>query len=163
MSEPFPEQAPRRGYRGYIASRPVQGNRTPQHVQNLVIRDYALRNGLLFKLSATEHAMPHCYMMLEQVLDELPSLEGMIVYSLFMLPQRRERRLDVFRRVLDQGAALHTAVEGLLLAGPDDIGRLEDIRRIQEVMDRTPDPGPVLRRPLLPNSAPSNPADDPQG
>ena len=30
----------RTGYRGYIGSRPVLGNRTPQAVQNLVIRDY---------------------------------------------------------------------------------------------------------------------------
>ena len=41
------------GYRGYIGSRPVRGERTPQQVQNLVIRDYAQRNGIAFKLSAT--------------------------------------------------------------------------------------------------------------
>ena len=34
-----------RGLRGYIASRPVAGARVPQHVQNLVIRDYARRKG----------------------------------------------------------------------------------------------------------------------
>ena len=58
------------GYRGYIASRPVRGTSTPQHVQNLVIRDYAARSGLDFKLSATEYAMDGCYLMLEAVLDE---------------------------------------------------------------------------------------------
>ena len=32
-----------RGYRGYIGSRPYFGERAPQHVQNLVIRDYCQR------------------------------------------------------------------------------------------------------------------------
>ena len=32
--------------RGYIFSRPFMGERVPQHVQNLVIRDYCEKNGL---------------------------------------------------------------------------------------------------------------------
>lgn len=156
-AEHAPAAGARQGHRGYIGSRPVQGNRTPQHVQNLVIRDYAARHGLFFKLSATEYVMPGCYMMLEQVLDELPALEGVIVYSLFMLPQRRERRLAVFRRVLDQGATLHTAVEGLVLATPGDIGRLEDILRIDAAMARMPDPASTpVNAARRPNPAPSS-------
>ena len=31
-----------KGYRGYISARATGGGRTPQHVQNLVIRDYAI-------------------------------------------------------------------------------------------------------------------------
>jgi len=122
------------GHRGYIASRPILGSRTPQHVQNLVIRDYAQRAGLMYKLSATEYAMPHCYIMLEQVLAELPTLRGIIAYTLFMLPERRERRLEVYRRVLDAGCSLHTAVEGLVLAGEADIGRIEDILSVQRAV-----------------------------
>lgn len=129
-----PAVKPRAGWRGYIASRPIDGSRTPQHVQNLVIRDYAARLGLAYKLSATEYAMPHCYMMLEQVLAELPELEGVIVYSLFMLPERKERRRAVYRRVLDAGAALHAAVEGLTLANEADIDRLEDIWSVRQTL-----------------------------
>ena len=33
----------RSGHRGYIGARPLNGSRTPQHVQNIVIRDYAKR------------------------------------------------------------------------------------------------------------------------
>lgn len=124
------------GHRGYISPRPLRGSRSPQHVQNLVIRDYAARNGLMFKLSATEYVMPGCYMMLQAVLDELPSLDGIILFSLFMLPQRKERRLAVYRRVLDAGKTLHTAVEGLVLACEDDIRRFEDIIGIEAAMAR---------------------------
>lgn len=115
------------GYRGYIGSGPVFGNRTPQHVQNLVIRDYAQRHGLAYKLSATEYAMPGCYMMLNQVLSELTELDGIIAFTLFMLPRRPDRRLAVYRRILETGASLHTALEGFVLRDEADIGRLEDV------------------------------------
>ena len=115
------------GYRGYVFSRPVLGNRAPQHVQNLVIRDYAARRGLLYKLSATEYAMPGCYLVLEQVLDALDGVQGVILYTLFMLPEDREYRLGIYDRVLGAGRQLHSAVEGFRLEGAEDIGRWESL------------------------------------
>lgn len=119
------------GCRGYIASRPIMGFRVPQHVQNLVIRDHARRHGLAYKLSATEYAMEHCYMMLAQLLDELPQLDGVIAYSMFMLPQRAERRRAVYHRILTSGRRLHAAVEDLTLATDDDVRRWEDVFLVQ--------------------------------
>ena len=54
-----------KGYIGYNGARHLATGRAPQHIQNLVIRDYCRRHDLPFKLSASEYAMPHCYMMLE--------------------------------------------------------------------------------------------------
>ncbi|MDP1571655.1 MAG: hypothetical protein Q8L86_16795 [Vicinamibacterales bacterium] len=121
------------GYRGYIASRAVRGETTPQHVQNLVIRDYANRNKLQFKLSATEYGMPMCYMMLESIIEELPTLEGIIVFSMFMLPQRAERRRAIYRRVLDSGCTLHAALEALVLKSERDIQLFEDVFQVQQL------------------------------
>ena len=115
------------GFRGYIATRAVRGQVTPQHVQNIVVRDYAARNALDYKLSAVEYAMPGCYLMLETVLDELPRLEGIVCYSVFQLPGDARRRHEVYRRVLDSGASLHGAVEGIALSAAADVDRLEDV------------------------------------
>lgn len=117
----------RQGYRGYIASRPVGGSRVAQSLQNLAVRDYAARHGLPFLLSATEYRMPGCYMVLEQVLDEAPRLNGIICFSLFMLPTRRQRRADIWHRVLTAGCTLHGALEGISVAGTADIHRVEDL------------------------------------
>src|SRR5882757_7640146 len=65
-------KAGQKGYRGYVFSRSVDNHRVPQHIQNLVIRDYAARRKLHYLLSATEYAMPGCYLILEQVLADLP-------------------------------------------------------------------------------------------
>ena len=120
------------GYRGYIASRAVRGTVQPQHVQNLVVRDYAQRNRLSYLLSATEYAMPGCYMVLESVLNELAHVEGVICYSLFMLPQRPERRREIYRRVFEAGCSLHGALEGMAIKGRSDIAMLEDIFMVDQ-------------------------------
>ena len=118
------------GYRGYIGSRPVRGERTPQQVQNLVISDYAQRNGIAFKLSATEYAMPGCYMMLNAVMEELPTLDGVILFSMFMLPNDESKRRRIYTQILEQGRELHAALENLTLRSAVDIGRFEDILRV---------------------------------
>jgi sporadic carbohydrate cluster protein (TIGR04323 family) len=119
--------AERAGHRGYIGARPLNGSRTPQHVQNIVIRDYARRKNLQFLLSAVEHVMPGSYMILEDLLDELPRLNGIICYSIFMLPPDERRRREVYDRVLREGCDLHAAVEEIAIASNDDIGAVEDI------------------------------------
>jgi sporadic carbohydrate cluster protein (TIGR04323 family) len=115
------------GHRGYIASRPVRGQLWPQHVQNLVVRDYAQRNGLNYLLSATEYAMDACYMNLETALEELADIEGIICFSLFMLPERPARRRQLYDRVFGAGGELHGALENMALRDDRDAARLEDI------------------------------------
>ena len=135
--------AERAGYRGYMGSRPYFGARVSQHVQNLVIRDYCGRHGFHFLLSATEYAMPDCHMILEQVLDEVSGLDGIVLYSIFMLPPDRDRRLAVYRRVLDAGATLHGAVENLALTDESHIARIEDIWAVQQWLPSCPTSLPV--------------------
>ena len=59
------------GFQGYVTSRPFQGQRVPQHVQNLVIRDYCHKKRLQYRLSATEYAMAKSHLILQQVLEDL--------------------------------------------------------------------------------------------
>jgi sporadic carbohydrate cluster protein (TIGR04323 family) len=126
------------GYRGYIVSRPVRGSHFPQRVQNLVVRDYAQRRKLAFRLSVTEYAMPGCTMMFESLLDELPSLDGIVLFSLFVLPRQRERRLRAYERILGGAKTLHAALENLTLRTHADIARWEDIIGVEAVLAATP-------------------------
>jgi sporadic carbohydrate cluster protein (TIGR04323 family) len=119
--------AERAGHRGYIGARPLNGNRTPQHVQNIVIRDYARRKNLHYLLSTAEHTMPGSYMILEDLLNELPRLNGIICYSIFMLPPEGSRRMEIYDRVLRACCDLHAAVEEIAIASKDDIRAVEDI------------------------------------
>ncbi|MDC0655229.1 sporadic carbohydrate cluster protein, TIGR04323 family [bacterium] len=121
------------GFRGYIASRPVRGERMPQQIQNLVIRDYAARSGLVFKLSATEYTMPGCFIMLNTVMEELLTLDGVILFSMFMLPGNHKARNTVYDKILAHGRELHAAHENLFIRSPKDIARFEDILLVDQL------------------------------
>lgn len=121
----------RQGYRGYIFSRPVRGSRTPQHVQNLIIRDHAARHGLHYLLSAVEYAMPGSWRMLDAMMAELPDLGGLILYSVALLPEDAEHRRRVYDQILATGTSLHGAVEDMVLHHPADFDRLEILLRLE--------------------------------
>ena len=120
-----------KGYRGYIGSRPYNGDRVPQHVQNLVIRDYCKRMGYHYLLSATEYAMDSCYMMLEEVLREAPELDGIVLYSLAMLPKNKARRDEILHRFLSFDCSIHGALESQSVRNATDIERISDLWRVQ--------------------------------
>jgi sporadic carbohydrate cluster protein (TIGR04323 family) len=128
----------RSGVRGYVASRPFAGDWAPQHVQNIVIRDYCQRHGLRYLLSAVEYTMQDCFMMLEQVLGELDGLEGIVFYSIFMLPTRRDHRHDIYTRILEKGATLHAAVENLNISRREDMDRTEDLWMARQTLPLCP-------------------------
>ncbi|MCW8916135.1 MAG: sporadic carbohydrate cluster protein, TIGR04323 family [Magnetovibrio sp.] len=121
------------GYRGYIGSRPYRGQNTPQHVQNLVIRDFCQRHEYPYLLSATEYHMDGCYIMLEEVLRELSSVQGIVMYSIFMLPQNQKRRLACIQSIFKAGCTLHGAVENISISNLEDLEHLEELLGIHHI------------------------------
>ncbi len=123
-----------RGYRGYIASRPMRGQRTAQHIQNLVVRDYARRRGLHYLLSATEYAMDNCNLILNQVLSDLANLDGIIFYSMLQLPESEAESMRILTTVLNAGKEIHFAAEGLAVRSRSELDGLMDIFLTAKVM-----------------------------
>jgi sporadic carbohydrate cluster protein (TIGR04323 family) len=116
----------RKGWRGYISSREINNSMIPQRVQNLVIRNYANHRKFDFLLSATEYYMDNCYMMLEALLDDLEKIEGIIFYSIWMLPQDSQRRKSLYDRIIDSGCSIHFALEDLVIDRARDIALIEE-------------------------------------
>ena len=126
------------GYRGYISSRPFLGERVAQHVQNIVIGDYARRRELQYLLSATEYAIPGSFMMLEKLMKELDDLKGVICYSLFMLPDKPTERKLIYSLLIGAGATMHFAAEGLIFESEKDIAKLESIWLMRSILPYCP-------------------------
>ena len=122
------------GMRGYIFSRPFMGERVPQHVQNLVIRDYCKKKGIQYLLSATEYAMAGSHLILQQIMDELPQLEGIVFYSLFLLPEQKKERDRVCKVILENKKTIFFAVEGLLMSNKIEHERIETIWQVQKIL-----------------------------
>lgn len=124
--------------RGYIFSREFLGERVPQAVQNLVIRDYCQRIGAQFLLSASEYAMQDSHLILEHLLDELEGVDGLVPYSLFQLPADQAARLRVLSRVLAAGKEMHFALEGFAIRSETQIQRVDDIWRVKQTLADCP-------------------------
>lgn len=132
------------GYRGYVTCREFGGLRVPVPVQSLMIRQYAERHGLMFKLHVNENIFPQSYMQLEALLNELDHLEGLLAYSMFMLPRNAKRRRKIYQRFFDTGSELHFVLEERAIRIPDDLAPIEDVLTLTEIIARGPDPRDVL-------------------
>ena len=121
--------------RGYIFARPFMGERAPQHIQNIVLMDYCIKRGHKLLLAATEYAMQDSFMILESLLDDISSIDGILFYSLFQLPTETSRRESVYLRTLNQIKSLHFAVEGMSISQTQDIDSVEQCILVKATLD----------------------------
>jgi sporadic carbohydrate cluster protein (TIGR04323 family) len=124
--------------RGYIFGRPFLGERVPQHVQNIVLRDYARRRGVSLLLAASEYAMPGSHLILETVCGELPRIDGILAYSVFQLPEDSVQRASVLDRVVSQGKEIHFAVEDIVVGSQASADDVEVLWRVRLALESTP-------------------------
>ena len=121
------------GFKGYVTSAVFMGERAPQHVQNIIIRDYCKRNAFHYVLSGTEYAMAGSSIILRQLIGELVTLEGIVAYSLFQMPVDKNIRSNIFSTIVEMGKELHFAQESSFIKCSDDIKRIEDIWSVRAI------------------------------
>ena len=122
--------------RGYISSRKFMGESCHQSTQNLVLRDYCERMNYNFLLSGTEYSIKNSYLMLQQLIDEIPEINGIVAYSLFQMPKNREKRLQIINKILDRNGELHFALENLKISVNSEIDRVENIWLVRQTMPK---------------------------
>ena len=121
-------------FRGYIFSRPFMGERVPQHVQNIVIRDYCSKKDFQYLLSATEYAMENSALMLRQLVKDLASIDGIVAYSMLQMPEDDDERQSIFSSILIAKKEIHFAVEGLSLHNHESQSSIEDIWQVKKTL-----------------------------
>ena len=117
--------------RGYIFSRPFLNERVPQHIQNIIIRDYCSKNNFTYLLSSTEYAMPGSDLMLKQTISEFNYIDGIVAYSIFQLPENSHSRSCIIKSFLENNKELHFACEGMKIKNNEDFNKIETIWQIK--------------------------------
>jgi sporadic carbohydrate cluster protein (TIGR04323 family) len=120
--------------RGYIFSRPFMEERVPQHVQNIVIRDYCSKKNIQYLLSATEYAMENSTLMLRQLVKGLAAIDGIVAYSIFQMPEDDIERINIFNSILACKKEIHFAVEGLSLYDNKTCTQIENIWQVKKIL-----------------------------
>ena len=96
--------------RGYIASGEFNGHRSPQHLQNQIIKLYCDANDLQFVLSRAEYwinGSTKCQ--LWAALNE--EFKHIVFYSLWQLPNDKAERHKIYKHCTDNNITLHFATE----------------------------------------------------
>ena len=113
--------------KGYIFSRPFFNERAPQHVQNIVNKDYCKSKGYNFLMSATEYAYKNSTFILHELIDELSNYDGILFYSILQLPEDKKLQTFLFQKIIKNKKELHFAVENLSITKSHDIKKIIEI------------------------------------
>ena len=124
--------------RGYSTHSSFSGMNIPVSVQNLMMRDYASRNNLTFLLGADEFKFKNSYARLKSLLSQLKNSEGLVMCSLFMLPIEVSERLKIYEKIVSSESSLHFILEKTVLSDKNDILNVEEIIRINSVLQYCP-------------------------
>ena len=118
--------------KGYIFSRAFEGERVPQHVQNLVIRNYCNNNNLEYQLSASEYEFKDSHSMLYQMLDELGSIDGIIAYSIFQMPSDKYLRNKIINKLIKNKKSFYFSLEDMKVSNKEDLFLLDEIWNVKK-------------------------------
>ena len=120
--------------RGYIFSRPFLDERAPQHVQNIIIRDFCKKKSYHYLLSASEYRMGKSYSILESLTSNSQNIDGIIVYSLLMLPEKQTQRTKILKKFIRKKKFFCFAVEDITVKNSKDIKTINDLWRIKKAL-----------------------------
>ena len=137
------------GYRGYTTHRSFGGLRIPVQVQNLVMRDYAGRNSMIFMLSINEFDFSDCYVQLQKLVKQAPVIEGGMMCSVFMLPPDSDTRLDIYREFIRNESSLHFVLENVVVSNAQNIEEAEELIQMRQILNQSPREIPLELLPTL--------------
>ena len=127
-------QAPeQKATKAYTTPRSFGGFQIPITMQSTTLRSYCEKNNLLFHLHVVENQIPNTYLVLEALVEKATHYDGIAMCSVSMLPNNREYRRSIIKRILDQGCALHFTFEQLVISSIDQITELEELVALIEL------------------------------
>ena len=117
---------------GYVFSRPFMGERVPQGVQNLFLRDYCKKNNYNFYLSSVEYCMDNSFIHLNNLLLNLKNYDGILAYSLFQMPTDPDVRKKFMLKVIKSKKSFHFAIENIVVRDTTSLQKIDDIWAIKQ-------------------------------
>ena len=110
------------------------GERVPQSVQNLVLRNYCERNNFIYQLSTVEYCMKDSFLHLNNLIKNLNLYSGLISYSLFQLPENPNKRYYLLKNLISKKKVFHFAVENRSVSSLKDIDSINDIWAVKQTL-----------------------------
>lgn len=116
--------------KGYIFSREINGTIIPQKVQNLVIREYCKNKNYIYQLSSVEHKMKNTFHVLDEVLNSLSNVNGIVMYSIFQLPYEEKKRISFLYKLFKKSKFVSFAMENIVIKNKKDLKKLNSLIKL---------------------------------
>ena len=78
--------------------------------------------------------MENSAVILRQLVKDLPSIDGIVAYSIFQMPEDDVERQSIFSNILKCKKEIHFAVEGLSLFDSDSYSNIESIWQVKKTL-----------------------------
>ena len=124
--------------KGYIFSRSFMGERIPQHIQNIIIRDYCKKNELQYLLSTSEYNMDNSFLILNDLVTNLKGIDGIIAYSLFQLPYYQGERNKILKKIIKKKKFIMFASEKMKVSNLNELNHINSIWKIKKILPYCP-------------------------
>jgi sporadic carbohydrate cluster protein (TIGR04323 family) len=124
--------------KGYIFSRSFMGERIPQHIQNIIIRDYCKKNELQYLLSTSEYNMDNSFLILNDLVTNLKGIDGIIAYSLFQLPYYQGERNKILKKIIKKKKFIMFASEKMKVSNINELNHINSIWKIKKTLPYCP-------------------------
>jgi sporadic carbohydrate cluster protein (TIGR04323 family) len=115
----------RYGLLGYVTSREFGGLRIPVPLQSLALRDYCSRRSFVYKLHSNENIFPNSYLVLDGLINAVPSSKGIVMCSIFMLPESKSLRMKFLERIFNHSGEVHFVLEDIVLQDIYDVKHVD--------------------------------------
>ena len=120
--------------RGYIFSSDFCGEKIPQNVQNLYIRNYCKNNNLHYMLSSVEYSIHNSVYILDGLFDEINNVNGVVFYSLYQLPINSLKRKEFCHKMVYLKKKIFFALENIIINKIEDFEKIETLWQLKQVV-----------------------------
>ena len=91
----------------------------------------------LFLLSSVEYKMKNSFLILEEVLKELPKINGVVMFSMFQLPFNDEKKKKIYKKILNK-KYLCFALENIIVKNSKDVDDFDKIFKLNKLLKYCP-------------------------
>ena len=120
--------------RGYIFSSDFCGEKIPQNVQNLYIRNYFKNNNLHYMLSSVEYSIHNSVYILDGLFDEINNVNGVVFYSFYQLPKNSLKRKEFFIEMVNFKKKIFFCSENITINKIEDFEKIETLWQLKQVV-----------------------------